>query len=298
MKEPGATSGNPAKIIHNRFWGFKHTDTSCGGTGSNGEGIIINAAAGSASHYVLIQNNIFFDMPSAIGSNTDGEGVNVSIIGNLIYNIHDGYSTFAGQGLKIQSSRNTEVYLNTVMSSPDNWARLDDNGNNDYRCNVVIDSGPHTGYLGTGSQVNNNVYYGVSGAKLDSNVIDKTLTTRANSKAYSLGDIIRTSSSPTKSCTATNNADCFLYKVITAGTSASSNPGYCASLGCVQQDGTMQVRAVRGPYTFYRKLHTSAERYTIPYARAYAGATNAAENAPEAYACPSDYNKKAGVGLN
>jgi hypothetical protein len=293
IKTPGATSGNPAKIIHNRFWGFKRTDTNCGGSGSRGEGIIVNGEV-IPTDYILIQNNIFTDMPSAVGINA-GDGGNVSIVGNVIYNIYD--ATNDTQGLKLQNSFNTEVYLNTIINSSDSWARLDDTGN-DYRCNVMIDSGPHTGSLGTGSQIANNVYYGIAGTKLDSNFINKTLTTRANSQAYSLGTIIRTNSSPTTACTATNSAGCFLYKVITAGTSASSNPGYCTSLGCVQQDGTMQLRAVRGPYAFYRKQHTSPERFTIPYARAYASTTNTAENAPEAFACPSNYSKRLGVGIN
>jgi hypothetical protein len=178
----------------------------------------------------------------------------------------------------------------------DAWTYLNDDGGNDYRCNVAINSAPHTGSLGTGSLAANNVYYGVAGTKLDSNAINKTLTTRANSTAYSLGNIIRTSSSPTAACT--DNASCFLYKVITAGTSASSAPAYCATLGCVQQDGLMQVRAVRGPYAFYRKQRTSPERYIIPYVRAYAGATDATQNAPEAFGCPADYSKKVGVGIN
>lgn len=291
IKSPGATSGNPAKIVHNRFWGFKRTDTNCGGTGSNGEGIIINGDV-TPTDYILIQNNIFTDLPAAVGINA-GAGGDISIIGNVIYNMRDDIN--ATQGLKLQDSFSSEIYLNTIIKSSDSWARLDDTGN-DYRCNVMIDSGPHIGSLGTGSQIDNNVYYGVAGTKLDSNVINKTLTTRANSTAYSQGNIIRTGSAA--ACTATDDAGCFLYKVITAGTSASSAPAYCATLGCIQQDGSMQVRAVRGPYTFYRKLHTSPERYTIPYARAYAGAANTAENAPEAFACPSNYNSRAGVGIN
>jgi hypothetical protein len=214
----------------------------------------------------------------------------------LIYNIRDEFDINAG--LKFPSMKNTEAYLNTSIKSQYRWATFNDDGNNDYRCNVTIDTPSHTGVLGSGSQAANNVYYDVAGTKLDSNITNETLTTRANSKAYSLGDIIRTSTSPTTACTATDSSGCFLYRVITAGTSASSNPGYCTSLGCIQQDGSMQVRAVRGPYTFYRKLRTKPERYTIPYARAYASATSAAENAPEAYKCPSDYSKRLRIGIN
>jgi len=293
IKTPGATPENPAKIIHNRFWGFKRTDTNCGGTGSNGEGIIVNGEV-IPTDFILIQDNIFYDMPAAVGINA-GSGGNVSIIGNVIYNMYDAVSST--QGLKLQDSFNTEVYLNTIIKSSDSWARVEGTGN-DYRCNVVIDSGPHSGFLSSGAQADYSVYYDVAGTKLDATAIDNILSTRANSKAYSLGDIIRTGSNPTTSCTATNDSDCFLYRIITAGTSAASNPGYCTTLGCTQQDGSMRLRAIRGPYTFYRKLRTSPERFTIPYARAYAGATSAAENAPEAFACPSDYNSKLGVGIN
>jgi hypothetical protein len=292
IKVPGPTSGNPIRIIHNRLWGFKRTDGGCGGSGSLGEGILLNGDAGVLIEYALIQNNIISDMTVAIA----GDGRHASLIGNLIYNIHDDIDV--NHTVKLQSMANAELYLNTIIKTADAWTRLDGT-TLDLRCNAVIDTPPHYGALGSDSQVDYNVYYGVSGTKLDkTKKTDKTIATRANSKAYSLGDIIRTSSSPTTACTTTDNAGCFLYKVTTAGTSASSNPGYCTTLGCVQEDGSMQVRAVRGPYTFYRKLHTKPERYTIPYARAYAGATNTAENAPESFACPSDYSKRLGVGIN
>jgi hypothetical protein len=57
------------------------------------------------------------------------------------------------------------------------------------------------------------------------------------------------------------------------------------------EKGTTTFQAVRGPYTFYRKLRTSPEPYTIPYVRP-------ASSAPEIGACPSNYAVRPGIGIN
>jgi hypothetical protein len=57
------------------------------------------------------------------------------------------------------------------------------------------------------------------------------------------------------------------------------------------ENNTTTLQAVRGPYTFYRKLRTSPEPYTIPYARAHA-------SAPEVGACPSNYAARPGIGID
>ena len=296
IKRPGAIATNPAKIIHNRFWGFKRTDSLCGGTGSAGEAIIVHGDLTGASDYVLVQNNIFMDSPRALGMDAE-DAANVSFIGNIGYNMRQ---TGSGTGafFSMSDATNSEFYLNSLVIAEDAWGYVN-GSNNDIRCNVIIDSPPHGSGPRSGVQVDFNVYYGVSGTKIDTKKIDKTLNTRANSTAYTKGDIIRTSTNPTTACTATNNSSaCFLYLVTTPGTSASSNPGYCNTLGCTQQDGMMQVRAIRGPYTFFRKLRTSPESYTIPYVRVYASTTNPLENSPDAFTCPSDYNTRPGIGIN
>jgi hypothetical protein len=213
-----------------------------------------------------------------------------SVIGNLVYKMTYS-SSGTGYAIDIRKAATTEVYLNTIISAS-NGISAGAGSSNDVRCNVLF-SGIESS--GTSSQFNDNAYYGSPNAN-ETNRIDVSVATRASAKAYSMGQIISTSA--LSNCVTGMESACFLYRVTSAGTSASGGQSYCTTLGCTQQDGTMRVRAIRGPYTFYRKLRTKPERYTIPYARAYAGATNDAENAPEAYACPSDYTKRLGIGIN
>jgi len=145
--------------------------------------------------------------------------------------------------------------------------------------NVFYDSTPQT-YNGTKTDIDKN----------------KSVTTRTNSTAYNLNDIIRTSA--VTNCVNGTESACFLYKVITAGTTAGTAPPYCTSLGCTVTDDKVSLKAIRGPYTFYRKLRTSPELYTIPYARAYVSTTNPSASAPEAGACPSNYATRGGIGIN
>lgn len=76
------------RIINNRMWGFRKTDKTCSG-GSNGSAIIMHINASN----VLIENNIFFDVPRGIvvgGKSHQFPNENVSDItvhNNIFYNI-------------------------------------------------------------------------------------------------------------------------------------------------------------------------------------------------------------------
>jgi len=81
-----------------------------------------------------------------------------------------------------------------------------------------------------------------------------------------------------------------------AGTSASSYGGYTTTLGGTTTDGTMTVRAIRGPYSFYRKLRTEAELVYIPYAKVH---TSASEyNYCTATSMGSALGSRTGIGIN
>jgi hypothetical protein len=94
----------------------------------------------------------------------------------------------------------------------------------------------------------------------------KTVTTRANSTSYSVNNIVYP-----------NVLNNYLYmaSAVTTGISHSSPPTWPTVLGATVVDGGVTWQAIRGPYTFYRKLLTSPEAYTIPYARVH---TSAPEN--------------------
>lgn len=301
MKDGSHTSSNPVKLIHNRVWGARNTDRtiaqssvamalSISAGGANG----VQMPDGAGASYVLVQNNIFFD--SAMGINNYWNGPqNNSIVGNLIYDIHRDHSNtyyekFVDKGaISFWRLKNTEFYLNTIINT-EQWLWLAGSTASDIdaRCNVIIDSGAKTGSDGTGFQYDYQAYYGAPDTG-EANKIDKSLLTRANSTAYGLGTIIRTGA--VAGCVNGTESACFLYKITVAGTSAASAPAYCTTLGCKTTDGTITVEAIRGPYTFYRKLRTKPERYAIPYAKVYV-------SAPETNSCPGNYASRRSIGIN
>lgn len=290
LKRLGNAAATPMIITQNRIWGIRSTDNSCGSTGSAGEGIVIHDSVNTT--YGLIQNNIIIDSARGITiPNIDPSFV--SVVGNILYHIDppNTQNTFAFQSGK---GDNFEFYLNTVIDvppGPSTEAWFDHGGSNhDIRCNVIIDAETHAGTLGTNSEADYQVFYGVSGTKLETNVIDKTLNLRTNSTFYGVGTIVRLSIDPFNDCAGANDTDCFLYAVVEAGTSAANPPAYCGRLNCVVKDGTMWVKSIRGPYVGRRKLRTVAagELFYIAYAR-LAPITDA----PDYQFCPSSIEANA-----
>ncbi len=291
----GATSASPAKIIHNRMWGTRWSD---GNLIQAGDSMAISLSAqdingGPATtpgaDYVLVQNNIIFDSEIGIHNYWDGPNNN-SIIGNIFYDIRDRNPGFGEEtgAIRLWRVKSSEVYLNTMIET---YPWLDLSGgatNNDVRCNVQIASGSMVGNPNDGALAN-NAYFGTTRLN-DSSNAESSLRTRASSTTYSVGEIIRFG--PASACTVSSASACFLYRVAGAGTSAATEtPGYCTQLGCTTVDGGIQVQAIRGPYTFNRKLRTGAEQFVIPYARVYSAAS-------EAYKCPSDTGLRPNIGIN
>jgi hypothetical protein len=283
------TSTSPVRIIHNRMWGTRLTDLNfcCNGEGGN---LVTNY---EVLEYALFQNNILFDAQSGLGNIAN----NQSAVGNIFWKIKKYFPTTNSIGIGRWQFANApaqskyEIYLNTFIDADGEYSidRLDNN-DVDTRCNVLIASGPMaSGSVPSSSIADYNAFYGsplftFNGTNTN---INETLSTRTNSATYNSGAVIRTTSTPPANGTAGD----FLYLVTTAGQSASSPPAYCTILGCTTQDGTMVVRAIRGPYPFYRKLKTGPEQVFIPYARVH-------ESAPEALGCPSNYAARNGIGIN
>jgi hypothetical protein len=286
----GGTSASPARIIHNRMWGHRMTDGNCA-DGSYGEELIFHQATTTENHYGLVENNIIMDGTQAIASPNYSPN-HWSIVGNILFSF-TGVPTGHTYAIDLKDGVRQEVYLNTLVDvARDNsagWAAFGD-ANHDIKCNVIISGATVAGSAGSSTHVDYNTFYNTTlyTANGTGTNISKPLKTRTNSTSYSVGDLIVTADS--SSCTAANQAACFLYRVIGAGTSAPSATPYCTSLGCTTTDGTIAVQAIRGPYAFYRKLHTGPEQFVIPYARAHS-------SAPEAAACPSNYASRTGIGV-
>ena len=294
LKDYG-TSISPTKVIHNRFWGGRFTDGSINGDGASGSAVAMGTGGVGYSNYILFQNNLVFDSQSGIEwtmwFECNYSGNYDSNIGNIYYRINNfkgGATTSAAWWAGCGGVNTNEFYLNTLIDV-DAVSEGSFGTNNDFRCNVSIDSGAYT-TGGSGTQIDYNVYYGSTDSGETHKLGNYTLSTRANLTVYSLGAIIRTGA--VSGCTTATDTACFLYKVTTAGTSAGSYPGYTTTLGGSTTDGTMVVKAIRGPYSFKRKLRTvsGGETFVIPYAKAHT-------SVPEKSFCPSTYADRTGIGI-
>ena len=277
----GGSSDNPSKIIHNRLWGTRWADGNLIQAGDSPAISLSATGDGDAgADYVVVQHNIITDSEVGIWNYWGGPDHN-SILGNLLYGIKDRTPNLGGESGALTNWRmnNSEFYFNTVIdSSP--WLRTNlAAAYNDVRCNVVINSGAQSGDNGPGVQIDYNAYYGVSSVS-DSHAITRSLVTRTSSADYGTGTILRTGD--TGQCVSGAESACFLFLVTQGGRTAATAPAYCTTLGCTVTDGTVQVKAIRGPYVYARKLKTSpsGEIAVVPYARVHV-------SAPETGGCPS-----------
>lgn len=297
----GAKVDNNAQVIHNRVWGGRTTDYTLCCNGSGGGGIVINQlpvdevfpeggySSSGSYQFTLLKNNIIFDSQWGLGWYPSGAEKN-SVIGNIFYKIRD-YDTSANSGAIFIKTSSSEFYLNSFINNSSDSINYSGGASNDIRCNILLSGGLFAGSPPASAQADYNAFYDTPSFSYNGTNTNKvrSVSTRKNATHYTVDDIIQTG--PTEACKTPSDSACFLYKVVTAGTTDGNAPPYCTSLGCPVTDGTVSLQAIRGPYTFYRKLRTSPEPYTIPYARAHA-------SAPEATACPSEYAKRLGVGIN
>lgn len=296
----GGTSANPVRVMHNRVWGLRRTDTNlCCIDGSQGQIISLsNSGVNATTHavYVLLQNNIITEGQHGIQSPREGPQHN-SIIGNILYRIKDYYAPIGSIGSWAFSALghwdNNEVYLNTIIAS-DSWADFGSgNGNLDVECNVIISSGRNAGTtVDAGTTIDHNAFIGTTEFTTDGGVTDitRSVSTRSNSTSYSLGSLVQFA--PVNACSTGTEAACFLYKVVGTGTSALSVPTACTTLGCKFTDGGVTWEAVRGPFLYKRKLRTirGGEVAVIPYAVAN-------NDAPESAACNAPIGTRVGIGI-
>lgn len=273
----GGTSSNPVRVIHNRFWGARRSDSNVCCTGTGGDAIGLNSGPNADTEYVLIQNNVFMDNQYGVTIPWYGTGRN-SFIGNIMYK-HSGKAfAFTGNGDA------SEMYFNTIIEA-NSWADISGGDSDlDTRCNLIITSGGNSGGTPAGSAVvQDNAFYGTAAlAHNGSNTIEKQLQARQSGIDYAQNDHAIPKS-----------VNGFAYRVIQGGRSADADPVFCESLGCTVQDGGVVWQAVLGPYTFKRKLQTvpGGETVSIPYARSYTEAMHAR-------ACLSNPGQRPGMGVD
>lgn len=201
--------------------------------------------------------------------------------------------------MSLYSVRSVEIYFNTIIGARKGsgsgifgeWG----SGHQDFdiRCNAFLDSDASSSVVPASSSIaDNSAFYSTPTLTFNgtNSNIERALITRNNGTYYPAGTVMRRTSA-LSNCTAGDDPDCFLYVALNSGTTGGSEPAYAVNLGESFQDGSVSWQAIRGPHVYYRKLLTGATRHVIPYARVHA-------SAPEAYACPSDYAARRGIGIN
>lgn len=188
----GGTSSEPVKMIHNRIWGNRKSDTTlcCAGGGGQGSLAFIggqNATADpntTGAKYTLFQNNILLDSQIGIASYWGGVRNN-TFLGNIIYNIHRFNSSVPSHAIGTGSEVSSQIYLNTIIDS-DSWIALAGGADNDARCNVVLNSGKGSISIGTNTHVENNAFFAASPFTTGSTADDVVSSSPSDAKA---GDV-------------------------------------------------------------------------------------------------------------
>jgi hypothetical protein len=149
FKAAGTSANDMVQITGNRLWGSRKADPNFSSPGGWGHAILIY----QYSKYALVQNNIITDVSRGIDF---ANSTNYSAIGNIVYKSR---ALVEGTGRASSSigGSNHEFYRNTYIDIG-NWL-ISGSSNVDLRCNVIINSGPRGGTIGTGTAANYNFYY-------------------------------------------------------------------------------------------------------------------------------------------
>ena len=152
LKGGAEDSANPVRIINNHLWGWRRTDTLCGGSGSWGSAI--------SAHFRLqntdISHNTIFDSSRGISVSEGPRGIDIT--NNLIHGIN---SPEANEGVAMVTTVDTldlNFERNTIVDA-NIWMNLNARQSS-FECNVIIDSGAADGVLRDRTVVGRNSYYG------------------------------------------------------------------------------------------------------------------------------------------
>lgn len=188
-------------IENNRMWGFRETDSSCGGTGSGGSHIVLHYGS---TDQVRIRKNNFWNGLTGIYISKNDSMVNFDIK----HNVFQGLTLSA---MKLQQLSSSQIHHNTMVNVS-SWMIMNQSNqtpvatNNSIYNNVLIDSGlnyPNANYHSSNS-IEANAYYN---------------STKYNFTGTGDGSIIRSSAS------ASGNQDyTFGIKRITSPSSTKTIP--------------------------------------------------------------------------
>ncbi len=195
IKAGAKSPANPVVIRHNRFYGWRKTDSKCN-PDAQSWGTAISVHFEAAQH-MRIEQNLFWDVASGVSLTKKARAV--EIVDNLFHTVP---KTGGGNGIAIISyERVSEVNIarNRIVDAH-GWLSLL-SSKTSLSCNIVNSSGKAIGSLARGSYVESNSYYQHGERTLKSNG-DLTKELRDQSGDGELCTTINNLSGPDQLCLA------------------------------------------------------------------------------------------------
>ncbi len=153
IKAGAERASDPVVIRHNRFYGWRKTDSSCN-PDADSWGTAISVHYEAAKH-LLIEKNLFWNVVS--GVSLTHEASDVAVVDNLFYNVP---KAGPGNGIAIVSYDGVdgvEIARNRVVEA-NNWLSLKSK-NTSLSCNIISQSGPAVGAFDGAGSAQRNSYY-------------------------------------------------------------------------------------------------------------------------------------------
>lgn len=176
------------KILDNRMWGWRRTDSSCGSTGSSGAIITTHFAP---ADFMYVKGNIFFDGP--LGWTTSAEGVNnVTLASNIFWDL-------SRRGITMHhKAERVEAYHNTIVDVGNHHSHLARApSTNEFKCNTAIDAGTPASD-NSDARADYNAYFNSEPFQNNANDLEFASASEANAEEFCFERRIWTD--PTETC--------------------------------------------------------------------------------------------------
>ncbi len=193
IKAGSPRADQPVVIRHNRFYGWRNTDSRCN-PDADSWGTAISVHYEAAQH-LRIEENIFWDVVSGVALTHDSH--HITVANNLFYGIP---KVGAGNGIAIVSYDTVDevVILANQVVDAHSWLSLRSNNTN-LSCNVISDSGRAAGVLRRGGSAWRNSYYRHSEPRFRG-AGDLRLSRRSRDEEVELCSTAQPLSSPRRFC--------------------------------------------------------------------------------------------------
>ncbi|MGB0865574.1 MAG: hypothetical protein ACPGSC_03650 [Granulosicoccaceae bacterium] len=153
LKAGSYSTTEPVVVRHNRFYGWRRTDSKCN-PDANSWGTAISVHFKAAQN-IRIEQNLFWDVVSGVSIVRDAK--DIAIVDNLFHTVP---KAGTGNGIAIVSYdtvKDVEISRNRVVQAH-RWLSVLSK-NTTLSCNIVSLSGQAMGKLGAGAAIDRNSYY-------------------------------------------------------------------------------------------------------------------------------------------